>query len=181
MKEIEQLKSELKTENERNEKLRKFNESSDKVDKQLKAQRRTKDTTSLGYPGLGPMETGESSKPKRVKDDKRNQSEARGMKYFKFTCNHYGKLGHKTKTVGINRLIKRRLLILMVTITIVISMVTLLMSVDLNQAACQVQKDLMDISSIVISLDIDQKNVDLRQRYQGHSLNQLVLTKRVIS
>lgn len=33
VKEIEQLKSELKTKNERNKKLRKFNESSEKVDK----------------------------------------------------------------------------------------------------------------------------------------------------
>lgn len=62
----------------------------------MKAQRRTKDTTGLGYPSLGPMETGKSSKSKRMKDDKRNQSEARGMKSFKFSCNHYGKSGHKT-------------------------------------------------------------------------------------
>lgn len=82
MKEIEQLKSELKTKNERNEKLRKFNEIYEKVDKQLKAQRRTNDTTGLGYPGSGPIETGESSKSKRLKDDKRNYSEARGMKSF---------------------------------------------------------------------------------------------------
>lgn len=72
-------------------------------------------------------------------------------------------------TVEINRLIKRRLLLLMVTVTIVISMVTLLMSVDLNQVSYQVQKDLMDIDSLAISLDTDQKNVDSRQRYQGHS------------
>lgn len=76
--------------------MRKFNESSEKIDKQLKAQRRTKETTSHGYPGLGPMETVESSKSKKIKDDKRNHSEVKDMKFSKSSYNHCGKLGHKT-------------------------------------------------------------------------------------
>lgn len=96
IKEIEQLKNELKATNERNEKLRKFNESSEKIDEQLKAQRRTKVTTSLGYSRTGPMETRESFNPKRMKDDERDKSGIKGKKFLKYSCNYCGKLGHKS-------------------------------------------------------------------------------------
>lgn len=82
MKEIEQLKNELKATNERNEKMRKFNESSKKIDEKFKAQRRTKETADLGYSGTGPMETKESSKSKRMKDDKRKKNGNERYEFF---------------------------------------------------------------------------------------------------
>lgn len=92
MKEIEQLKNELKATNERNENMRKFNESSENIDEQLKS---TKVTTGLGYFSIGPQEIGESSNPKKMKDDKRDKSGIKGMKFSKYFCNYCGKPGHK--------------------------------------------------------------------------------------
>lgn len=102
MKEIEKLKNELKSTNERNEKLRKFNKISEKIDEQLMAQRRTKETNGLGYSSIGPMKIGESSKPKRMKDDKMNNSGMKSMNISKSSCNHCGKLGHKSN-ISINQ------------------------------------------------------------------------------
>lgn len=84
-------------------------------------------------------------------------------------------------TVEINRLVKRRISHLMVTAIIVISMATLLMNVDLNQAVYKIEEVLMDISSHEISLDTNLKNASSIQMYQDNRSNRLLLIKGIIS
>lgn len=57
---IQKLIEELRSTNERNEKLKRFNKSFEKIYKQLKAQRNIKSTIGLGYEGENKIERGET-------------------------------------------------------------------------------------------------------------------------
>ena len=59
-KQIHKLNEVLKITNERNEKMKIFNDNSKKIDNKIKAQRKTKRTTSLGYEGDNKTEESES-------------------------------------------------------------------------------------------------------------------------
>lgn len=96
----------MKALKERNETLRRYNESSEKLDEQLRAQRKHKDPTGLGFTTQSNKETGESSGVKKGKMEKRERStEVKGKKTFKTSCHHCGKPGHKTNDCK-NALIK---------------------------------------------------------------------------
>lgn len=94
--ELYQLKEQMKELEERNETLRRYNESSVKLDEQLKAQRKHKDPTGLGFTGKDTKETGESSGAKTSKKDTKKPLAQKGKKTFNTSCNHCGKPGHRT-------------------------------------------------------------------------------------
>ena len=64
------LTREIRSTNEIDEKLRRFNENFKQIDEQLKPQRRNKSTTNLGYQGDNKIEEGETSKAKILNNDR---------------------------------------------------------------------------------------------------------------
>lgn len=90
--------------NERNEKLRKFNDRSKKIDEQIQAQRRNKSTTYLGYVGNNNIEARESSKDNSLKFKEFGRIYPKGNKPTKPTCYYYGKKGNMSNVCWFRQL-----------------------------------------------------------------------------
>ena len=91
-KRVLKLTKEMST-NKRNEKLRKFNEHSEKIDEQLKARGKTKSTTDLGYEGNNKTKKFESSRAKNLGYKNQGRTSPKGMKPKKPTYYCFGKVG----------------------------------------------------------------------------------------
>lgn len=94
--ELYKLREQMNELEETNEILKRYNKNSTKLDEQLKAERRHKDQTGLGFTNEVTNENGEPSRAKAIKKDKKKPLAQKGKNIFNASCKHCGKSDHKT-------------------------------------------------------------------------------------
>lgn len=143
--ENEKLNGEPKNENDL---LKKFKESTTKLDEKLINQRRSKETTCLGFIGFTTFEVGEASGTKQINHGKSPPKVTQrtfGKKSYKPICFNCHKVGHTANVYRIRSTNRSNTFDGYIAI-ITTSMVTLLMIVDLDP--------LVDLVALMVTITI---------------------------